>query len=120
MHSWDVINEAIELQDGGSDGLRNTPWLKFLGAGYIDLAFRTAARSDPKALLVYNEHNLEYDEAHQMAVLQLLKRLKSQGTPVHALGIQSHLRGHRHDFNPQQFKKFLKSVAKLGLKIVVT
>lgn len=120
MHSWDVVNEAIAVQDGRPDRLRNTPWLEFLGADYIDLAFRTAARADPKALLVYNEHNLEYDQAHQIAVLQLLERLKSQGTPVHALGIQSHLRGHRNDFNPQRFKKFLKSVAKLGLKILVT
>ena len=120
MHSWDVVNEAIEVKDGRSDRLRNTPWLEFLGADYINLAFHTAARADPKALLVYNEQNLEYDEAHQVAVLQLLKRLKAQGTPVHALGIQSHLRGHRDDFNPQRFKKFLKHVAKLGFKILVT
>ncbi len=120
MHSWDVVNEAIEVKDGRSDRLRNTPWLEFLGADYINLAFQTAASSDPKAILVYNEHNLEYDEAHQVAVLQLLQRLKAQGTPVHALGIQSHLRGHRDDFNPQRFKKFLKNVAKLGFKILVT
>jgi endo-1,4-beta-xylanase len=120
MHSWDVVNEAIELKDGRSDGLKNTAWLEFIGTNYIDLAFRTAARFDPKALLVYNEQNLEYDEAHQIAVLKLLKQLKSQGTPVHALGVQSHLRGHRHDFNPLQFRKFLRKVANLGLKILIT
>lgn len=120
IHSWDVVNEAIELQDRRSDGLRNSPWLEYISPNYIQLAFQTAARADPNALLVYNEQNLEYDEAHQIAVLKLLERLKSQGIPVHALGIQSHLRGHRRDFNPQKFRKFLKSVAKLGLKIMIT
>jgi endo-1,4-beta-xylanase len=120
MHSWDVVNEAIDLQDGRADGLKKSPWLEFIGADYIDLAFRTAAKSDPKALLVYNEQNLEYDEAHQTAVLALLTRLKAKGTPVHALGIQSHLRGHRQDFQPQQFRKFLRNIAKLGLKILIT
>jgi endo-1,4-beta-xylanase len=31
MHSWDVINEAIDVGDKRIDGLRETPWLKFLG-----------------------------------------------------------------------------------------
>lgn len=120
MHSWDVVNEAIELKDARSDGLRDNPWLEFLGADYIELAFRIAARSDPKALLVYNETDLEYDEAHQTAVLKLLERLKSKGTPIHALGVQSHLRGDRDDFNPQKFRKFLRDVSSLGLKIMIT
>jgi endo-1,4-beta-xylanase len=120
MHSWDVVNEAIDLQDGRSDGLRNSPWLKFLGPDYIEQAFRIAARSDPHALLVYNETGLEYSEDRQHAVFKLLQQLKSKGTPVHALGVQSHLEGDRYDFNPQQFSKFLRNVANLGLKIMIT
>jgi endo-1,4-beta-xylanase len=120
MHSWDVVNEAIYTKDGRADGLRNTLWLKFLGDNYIDLAFRTAAKFDPQALLFYNEGNLEYDEAHQVATLKLLERLKSQGTPVRALGIQSHLWGGREDFKPRQFSNFLQNVADLGLKIAIT
>ncbi len=41
MHSWDVVNEAIQLSDQRADGLRKSPWLKLLGSGYIDLAFRS-------------------------------------------------------------------------------
>jgi endo-1,4-beta-xylanase len=118
--AWDVVNEAIDVKDGRADGLKNTPWLEFLGSDYIDLAFRTAARVDPKALLIYNEQNLEYDEVHQRATLKLLRQLKSKRTPVRALGIQSHLRGHRQDFNPVKFRKFLRKVANLGLKILIT
>jgi endo-1,4-beta-xylanase len=124
VHSWDVVNEVIELDHGRSDGLRVDPWLKFLGSDYIDLAFRIAAQADPKALLVYNENNLEYDtpqyDAKRTAVLKLLERLKSKGTPIHALGIQSHLLGHETRFNPKKLRKFLADVASLGLKIMIT
>lgn len=122
MHSWDVVNEAVLPKDGRSDGLRNTPWLKFLGPDYIDIAFRATAEADPQALLVYNDYGLEYDtreqEAKRTAVLKLLERLKSIGTPVHALGIQSHLWKPR--FNSRKFSAFLHDVSGLGLKIMIT
>lgn len=119
IHSWDVVNEAIELKNGKS-ALRKDIWSESIGPEYIELSFRTAAQADPKALLVYNDTDLEYSEAHQVAVLKLLEQLKSKGTPLHALGIQSHLDGSRTDFNPQKFRKFIRSVAKLGLKVMIT
>ncbi len=119
MHSWDVVNEGLELKNGRSE-LRKDVWLKFVGSDYIELAFRTVARLDPTALLVYNETDLEYSEVHQTAVLKLLEQLQSKGTPIHALGIQSHLISYRDDFNPRKFAKFLKNVADLGLKIMIT
>ena len=124
MHSWDVVNEAIQLSDGRSDGLRKMPWLEFLGPDYIDIAFRTAAQADPQAILVYNENELESDspknEAKRAKVLELLERLKSNGTPVHALGIQSHLTAHSTGFKANKLRDFLKDVASLDLKILVT
>ncbi len=124
IHSWDVVNEAIEPRDGRSDGLRETLWLKCLGADYIDLAFRTAATADPDALLVYNDYGLEYDtfecEARRIAILKLLERLKAQGTPIHAVGLQSHLDGSETCFNAEKFRRFLSDIASLGLKILIT
>jgi endo-1,4-beta-xylanase len=99
--------------------LQNTPWLEFLGPDYIDLAFRVAAEADPKALLVYNDYGLEYDEAKRTALLKLLERLKSNGTPIHAVGIQSHLSG-SDTINPKNLRNFLSDVASLGLKILIT
>jgi endo-1,4-beta-xylanase len=123
IHSWDVVNEAIEPNDKRTDGLRSTPWLQYLGPNYIELAFRTAAKSDPKAMLVYNDYGIEYDtpeeEAKRAAVLKLLKRLKSTGTPIHALGIQSHLLPHQK-LNAEKLRSFLSDVASLGLKILIT
>lgn len=52
-------------------------------------------------------------------VLKLLERMKSQGTPVHALGMQTHL-WYDTDFNPKTLQTFLRNVADLGLKILIT
>lgn len=124
IHSWDVVNEAVNPDDGRADGLRQWPWLQFLGSDYIELAFRAAHQADPQAMLVYNDHRLDYDtseeEARRTAVLKLLERLKSRGTPVHALGMQAHLRGDDTRFNAKKLKTFMHDVASLGLKIMIT
>jgi endo-1,4-beta-xylanase len=124
LHSWDVVNEAIAPEDGQTNGLRKTPWLSLLGENYIDLAFRIAAEADPNALLVYNDYGLVYDtpsdKAKRVAVLKMLERLKAQGTPIAAFGIQSHLEGHETRFNPKKLRAFLSDIASLGLKILVT
>jgi endo-1,4-beta-xylanase len=94
IHSWDVVNEAINPKDGLPGGLRNSPWQHVL-PGYIDIAFRTARRVDPKALLVYNDYGIEADDegsAKKRAdVLGLLRGMKQRGVPIDALGIQSHI-----------------------------
>ncbi|MBW4658260.1 MAG: endo-1,4-beta-xylanase [Drouetiella hepatica Uher 2000/2452] len=129
VHSWDVVNEAIEPGDRRSDSLRITPWFKRLGPDYIELAFWTAAEADPRALLVYNDNGLEYDTSYhdqrRDGVLRLLSDLKSKNVPVKALGIQAHLnqldeKGNRRQFNPDKMRSFLQEVANLGLKILIT
>ncbi len=97
IHSWDVVNEAIQIKDGHPDGLRtSSPWMERLGPEYIDIAFRTARQADPRALLTYNDYGIEYDneeeERKRAAVLGLLRRMKAAGTPIDALGIQSHIK----------------------------
>lgn len=126
MHSWDVVNEAIahDPTRGRSDGLRETPWLEFIGPDYVERAFEVAAQTDPDALLVYNDYGLDYDtrenDAKRTAVLKLLERLKNKGAPVHALGTQAHLWGDRDQFNARKLQTFFRNVADLGLKIMIT
>lgn len=128
IHSWDVVNEAIEeafaLPSSRSDGLRVTPWLEYLGEDYLELAFRFAAAADPNAILMYNDYDLEYDRPDQArkreAVLNMLERLISRGTPIHAFGFQSHLLGHETRFNPDILQTFVRDLTSLGLKIMVT
>jgi endo-1,4-beta-xylanase len=123
IHFWSVVNEAILTSDKRPDGLRKTPWLEFLGPDYIEMAFRAAAAADPQALLLYNDNALEYDipyhDERRAAVLKWLERLKSKDTPIHGLGLQSHI-GKLDNFSPKKLKTFLRDVASLGLKIVIT
>jgi endo-1,4-beta-xylanase len=127
MHSWDVVNEAVLPMDNLAFGMRNSPWLKLLGPGYVDLAFRRAAEADPDALLVLNQNWLEYGSWNgkrvRAATLGLLTRLKASNVPVHALGIQAHLELADTGFDAfeaRSFRDFLRQVADLGLKIVIT
>lgn len=140
VHSWDVVNEAINVDDGRADNLKDTTksgvrgkkypaWLNYLGADYIERAFRIAAEADPKAILTYNDNGLTYSNPYnsswegkrRTAVLKLLERLIAKGTPIHALGIQSHLQGHRNkEFDGKKFRKFLSEVAAMGLKIIIS
>lgn len=124
LHSWDVVNEVVEPAHGRADALRDSPWLRLLGPGYIATAFHLAAAADPKARLVLNENWLELDhpdsERKRRAVLRLLDRLVAASVPVHALGVQCHLRAERAAGGPGRLRAFLGEVAALGLEILVT
>ena len=95
IHSWDVVNEPSEPNDGRPDGLRKAVFLEALGPGYLDLTYRLAHETDPGARLVVNEYDIELDapehEARRTVLLALLERMQKAGTPVNAVGIQAHL-----------------------------
>ena len=124
LHSWDVVNEAIEPRHGRADGLRVSVWQAALGPAYIDLAYRTAAAADPSATLYYNEYGLDFDtpedEARRRATLALLERLRKDGVPCHGLGIQGHLAAAGKRFDAGRFTGFLDAVAALGYQIMIT
>jgi endo-1,4-beta-xylanase len=125
IHSWDVVNEAIWIPDGRSDGLRSSsPWFQMLGAGYIDLAFKTAREADPSALLTYNDYGIEYDNDEdgkkRGAVLGLLKRMKADNVPLDALGIQSHLHAVSKDGFSRGVRELRDGAKALGLQVFVT
>lgn len=123
IHSWDVVNEAVEPKDGRADGLRKTPWLDLLGPDYIEIAFQTAAAADPTAKLTYNDYDIELDTPEQAVkrgqVMLLLRRLKARNVPLHAVGIQSHLKatGVQAGVGLQTFIRELK---KMDLAVYVT
>jgi endo-1,4-beta-xylanase len=129
IHSWDVVNEAIWLKDGRPDGLRtSSPWFEMLGPEYLAIAFRTAREVDPKALLTYNDYGIEYDteeeSAKRAAVLAMLRRMKAEGVPLDALGVQSHLRTDKGAVRKAGFDKGVEELRRgareLGLQIFIT
>ena len=124
IHSWDVVNEAVDAKSGRDDGLRKSPWFEMLGPDYLDIAFRTAREADPHALLTYNEYGIEYDneeEAQKRAfTLQLLRRLKAANVPLDAVGIQSHIRaGSSYSFG-NGIREFMASARQMGLQVFIT
>jgi endo-1,4-beta-xylanase len=125
VHSWDVVNEPIEPKDGRPDGLRKAVFLEALGPGYIDLAYRLARETDPRARLVVNEYDVELDspghEARRIVLLELLQRMQKTGTPVDAVGIQAHLTAvGGPPFSAAKLRRFLADIAALGLTIEIT
>lgn len=123
VHSWVVVNEAIEPADGRTDGLRKSPWRELIGPEYIELAFQTAAEADPKARLLYNDYGIETERPEEAAkraqVLALLQRLKAQGIPVHAVGVQSHLFAAARPAGAG-LQSFMRQAGGLGLEVHIT
>jgi len=112
---WDVVNEA--LKDGGEDLLRDSVYSRTTGSDFIVAAFKAARRHDPDALLVYNDYN-GHKPGKRRKLLELLTRLKSQGAPVDAYGMQGHFE--LGDNSIPQLRETFDELRKLGLKVVVS
>ncbi|KAM5354881.1 hypothetical protein ACJ41O_001527 [Fusarium nematophilum] len=84
---WDVVNEALN-EDGT---YRETVWYKTIGEAYIPMAFRLAAKADPKAKLWYNDYNLEFNSAKTAGAARLVKLIQSYGVRIDGVGLQGHL-----------------------------
>jgi endo-1,4-beta-xylanase len=121
MHSWDVVNEAVEPNDKRPDGLRASPWLELIGPDYIDIAFHAAADADPQALLVWNEIHLEFDwaRANRELFIQNLKTRLNRGVPIHAVGLQSHIWANVPSYG-SDFLSFVQTLTGMGLKILIS
>lgn len=91
IDSWDVVNETIDPKDGS---IRHTVFSDAMGQEQtLDTAFHAARAAAPKARLVYNDYMgwEAGNEVHRAGVLKLLEGFRKRGTPVDALGVQSHL-----------------------------
>jgi endo-1,4-beta-xylanase len=123
-HSWDVVNEALQPDEGRADGLRGSAWLKRFGPGYIDLAYACAKRADPNAMLVYNDWGCEGGEAwndrFRAATLRFLEGAKARHVPIEGLGLQGHLNAFGPPLDQKKLRSFLDAVRAMGLKILVT
>jgi endo-1,4-beta-xylanase len=114
IKQWDVVNEAI---NDGPGVLRPSPWLRAIGEDFIAEAFRAAHAADRKAILIYNDYNIELSYKRPKAI-ELLKKLKAEKVPIHAVGIQCHWRLDTPDLS--EVERALQEYAALGLKIMIT
>jgi endo-1,4-beta-xylanase len=129
IYSYDVVNEAVQPETGE---IRDTNVTRALGGeAFLDLMFHTARAEAPHAQLVYNdymswERNSE-DETHIRGVLKLLEGFRRRGTPVDALGVQSHIRLLKDrpvaDIVRESegaWRRFLDEVVGMGYQLVIT
>jgi endo-1,4-beta-xylanase len=115
VKQWDVVNEAIS--DSPGEFLRPTPWYRAIGEEYIAEAFRAAHHADPKAILIYNDYNIERPYKRPKA-LKLLQTLLDQRAPIHAVGIQCHWR--LDGVNLAEVEDSIRQFGALGLKVMIT
>lgn len=96
VYAWDVVNEAIELEDKTPTGLRNSYWYQIIGDDFIYWSFKFAhdaveelsvkyadkyginpddaeALKEIKPILFYNDYN-EMDPAKKKAIIDMLYR----------------------------------------------
>jgi endo-1,4-beta-xylanase len=122
LHSWDVVNEAIDPAAKLPGGLRKSFWYDNLGPDYIDLAFHTARAADPNVKLTYNDYGVEGDNdgdaEKRRLILEMVKGMKSRGVPIDAVGIQSHLNaGQKYG---QGVADYIEAFHQMGLEVYLT
>jgi endo-1,4-beta-xylanase len=128
--SWDVVNEAIDPANG--EQRQNALTRAFGGnakaaVDQIDLAFRLAHEYAPHAQLVYNDY-MRGDTGstkHRAGVIAMLAELKKRGTPINALGLQSHIgswdeSANRGKEDLLQWRRFLDEVTGMGYDLLIT
>ncbi len=112
---WNVVNEAVDIDGTLRKGHK---WVEAMGNDYIRKAFVRARAADPNAVLYYNEYDIESNQAKYEGTKALLLSLKSQGTPVQALGWQMHVKP--GSFDAATLLARLNEIADLGFDNYIT
>ena len=80
-------------------------------------AFEYAHEADPRAQLNYNDYNLE-NEAKRNGAIALVTKLKAEGIPISAVGLQGHDSLDWPTLDQQDAT--IAAFAKLGVKVAIT
>ena len=131
IYAWDVVNEAIELQDKTETGVRKSYWTDVIGPDYIYWSFRFAYDAvnemqqkygGPKPLLFYNDYN-EFEPAKKDAIIANLNRktdehgsIISEGL-IDGIGMQGHLSDNN---NIEEYYSALMDYSKLVKNVHIT
>lgn len=129
IYSYDVVNEAVQPETGE---IRSTNVTRAIGGeAMLDLMFHAARQEAPHAELVYNDYmsweRNATDETHMRGVLKLLEGFRKRGTPVHTLGVQSHIRLLKSEpvativaESSGPWKRFIDEVVGMGYRLIIT
>ena len=124
---WDVVNEGVSDPWNNADGVIRYKafWYENLGEGYIANAFRWARAADPKALLFYNDYNIDAFGDHSAKdktqfVYDMVKNLRAQNVPIDGVGSQGHLSTRYGNYDALQIADMLNTFARLGVVTALT
>ena len=90
----EVVNEAVKVGDNYHSGFgRGNKLVEALGGDsgnyeFVVTAFKMARERWPEAILIYNDYNTI--QWNTKEVIDLLKKIETQGAPVDAFGMQFH------------------------------
>ncbi|MDG4789326.1 endo-1,4-beta-xylanase [Micromonospora sp. WMMD1102] len=112
VRSWGVVTEAYA--DNGA--LRQSRFLAYLGAGYVEEAFRTARAADPTAELCYSDHNVDsFSQAKTQAVYAMVRDFRARGVPIDCVALNSHFTPNNPV--PSDYAHTLARFAALGVRV---
>ena len=111
---YSVVNEAFDWNK-----LKGF-WFEKIGSDYIEIAFRVARETDPKAILIYNDVNVSNGaiDDHENTVLDLVLSLKKQGL-LDGVGMQMHVDASQ-PFDREGFLQNLLRYKKNGVAVYIT
>jgi endo-1,4-beta-xylanase len=130
---WDVVNEAVSdpwetpsaIHLGGNTGSLKQKFADLLGPDYLADAFRWARAADSKALLFYNDYNIEaFGDGgagdKTQFVYDMVKKLRAQGVPIDGVGSQGHLSTQYGNYDVLAVADALQRFTDLGLAVAFT
>ncbi len=145
LYAWDVVNEAIELDDKTPTGLRNSYWYRAIGEDFMYFAFKYAREAERKyakkyaslyqldekdevallsiqPMLFYNDYN-EWMPEKQDAIIAALQRETTEhgsiigDNLIDGIGMQGHLSDNN---NIKEYVDALHTYAKLVSEVHIT
>jgi endo-1,4-beta-xylanase len=123
IRSWNVVNEPLRDDAARASDLRPFVWQRWLGANYVAIALRAAHAADPTAQLVLNEYDVEFVgdrfRSKRAAFAELIRSLLERGVPLHAIGLQGHLKGEL-EIDKEGVAAFATEMRRAGLDLLVT
>jgi endo-1,4-beta-xylanase len=119
--AWVVVNEFKS-----SWGISHDYLYKKLGNKVLDIAYSEARKTDPEAVLIFNDSQNQFFSRNDLQGtlekdVKIIRRLKQQNL-VDAIGIQMHLNQNEWQPipSPDEFAKVLQVFKDLGVEIRIT
>lgn len=113
IHSWDVVNESITPEEG----FRKSKWFEIMGPEFMERAFHLAHEADPNCHLIYNDYGMNNPKRRDF-VVELVKKYKKKGVPIHGIGMQGHYNLESPGF--KEIEKSIEAFASTGLRVHFT